>query len=77
MDRFERLVSTDYGDLKARGFFIKAKNKEGYMMYFVEIPGAVAEGKTEEETEYNLKAALEANLDFILDELLNKINDDN
>ena len=76
MEKFERLIETDYGDLRARGFCIKTKSKESYMMYFIEIPGAIAEGNTEEETIWNLKAALEANLDFVLDELLNKINDD-
>lgn len=77
MEKFERLIETEYGDLRARGFHIKTKNKEGYMMYFIEVPGAMAEGNTEQETIWNLKAALEANLDFVLDELLNKINDDN
>lgn len=77
MEKFERLIATEYGDLRARGFHMKVKDKESYMMYFIEVPGAIAEGNTEEETTWNLKAALEANLDFVVDELLNKINDDN
>lgn len=77
MDKFERLIETDYGSLKARGFHMKDDRKESYMMYFIDVPGAVVEGKTLEETTWNLKAALEAILDITLDEFLNTINDDN
>lgn len=64
--KFDQIVDTDYGQFQARGFHYEDGS---FVMYFVDIPGAVVEGKSVEETIINLKAALEAILDMFLEEI--------
>ncbi len=68
MKKFEQMIETDYGQLQARGFGYSDGN---VVMYFMDIPGAMVEGKSVEEAIEKLKGGLEAILDMFVQNITN------